>query len=70
MHVKHITNTHILLCVCLVFMQHRDLADLERVLNESQGSRSRFIVSDGVFSMDGTVAPLRDILALADKYNV
>ena len=60
------------LCLALshTLLQHRDLADLERVLQEAQGARARLIVSDGVFSMDGTVAPLKQIVALADKFNV
>eukprot|EP00048_Salpingoeca_helianthica_P016298 m.231546 g.231546 ORF g.231546 m.231546 type:complete len:397 (-) comp18401_c0_seq1:69-1259(-) len=49
--------------------KHRDIVDLERCLGEAQAARARLIVTDGVFSMDGTVAPLPKILALADKYN-
>ncbi|NRA96372.1 MAG: glycine C-acetyltransferase [Planctomycetes bacterium] len=45
-----------------------DMADLERCLREAQGARSRLIATDGVFSMDGYVAPLPDICELADKY--
>jgi len=48
--------------------QNRDLNDLERCLRESQGARSRLIVTDGVFSMDGTLAPLRGICDLAERY--
>ena len=43
------------------------MADLEQGLKEAQGSRLRLIVTDGVFSMDGSLAPLPDICALADK---
>ena len=46
-----------------------DMADLERVLIEAQGQRHRIIVTDGVFSMDGNVAPLDKIYELANKYN-
>ncbi|MGL4412494.1 MAG: glycine C-acetyltransferase [Bacteroidales bacterium] len=46
-----------------------DMADLERVLIESQAQRFRIIVTDGVFSMDGNVAPMDKICALAEKYN-
>jgi glycine C-acetyltransferase len=46
-----------------------DLRDLERCLKESAGSRFKLIATDGVFSMDGSLAPLPDICALADKYN-
>ena len=45
------------------------LADLERCLQESQSSRRRVIVTDGVFSMDGFIAKLDEICDLADKYN-
>ena len=45
------------------------MADLERMLAESQDCRSRLIVTDGVFSMDGNVCPLPDIKRLADKYD-
>lgn len=46
-----------------------DMLDLERQLIESQAQRFRLIVTDGVFSMDGNVAPLDEIYALAEKYN-
>lgn len=46
-----------------------DMADLERCLQESQAQRHRVIATDGVFSMDGNVAPLDQICALAEKYN-
>lgn len=46
-----------------------DMADLERILQETQNLRYRCIVTDGVFSMDGDVAPLKEICDLADKYN-
>src|SRR5262249_52396716 len=48
--------------------EHADLADLEARLKEAQSSRFRLIVTDGVFSMDGDVAPLPEIAALADRY--
>jgi glycine C-acetyltransferase len=47
---------------------NRDMAELEARLQESQDCRTRLIVTDGVFSMDGTVAPLPEICALAEKY--
>jgi len=47
---------------------HNDMADLETQLNAARGSRHRIIVSDGVFSMDGTIAQLDKICALADRY--
>jgi glycine C-acetyltransferase len=46
-----------------------DMADLERELIEAQGQRHRIIVTDGVFSMDGNVAPMDKICDLADKYD-
>ena len=47
---------------------NRDMAELEARLQESQDCRTRLIITDGVFSMDGTVAPLPEICALADRY--
>eukprot|EP00095_Tigriopus_kingsejongensis_P010848 maker-scaffold1333_size47127-snap-gene-0.9 protein:Tk10848 transcript:maker-scaffold1333_size47127-snap-gene-0.9-mRNA-1 annotation:"2-amino-3-ketobutyrate coenzyme a mitochondrial" len=47
---------------------HKDMKDLEAKLAESQDARTRLIATDGVFSMDGNVAPLRQICDLADKY--
>jgi glycine C-acetyltransferase len=46
-----------------------DMADLEEQLKAAQGCRFKMIVTDGVFSMDGFVAPLDKICDLADKYN-
>lgn len=48
--------------------QHNDMADLEVQLQAAQGKRHKIIVTDGVFSMDGTVAQLNKICDLADKY--
>lgn len=45
------------------------MADLENKLQESKSARLRLIASDGVFSMDGTVAPLPNIIELAEKYD-
>lgn len=47
---------------------HNDMADLEACLQKSQSCRTRVIVTDGVFSMDGTIAQLDKICDLADKY--
>lgn len=48
---------------------HDDMADLEEKLKETQHLRHRIIVTDGSFSMDGTIAQLDKICDLADKYN-
>ena len=45
------------------------MSDLETKLKESQHLRSRIIVTDGSFSMDGTIAQLDKICELADKYD-
>ncbi len=49
--------------------KHNDMADLEEQLKATQKNRSRIIVTDGAFSMDGTIAQLDAIVALAEKYN-
>jgi glycine C-acetyltransferase len=47
---------------------NRDLAELEQHLKDTQDCRTRMIATDGVFSMDGSIAPLKEICDLADKY--
>jgi len=49
--------------------KHNNMQDLEEKLMATQKNRSRIIVTDGVFSMDGTIAQLDKIVALAEKYN-
>lgn len=49
--------------------QHVNMSDLEKVLRKSMNYRMRLIVTDGVFSMDGNIAPLPDIVELAEKYD-
>jgi glycine C-acetyltransferase len=49
--------------------KHNDMADLETKLKEASGARSRIVVTDGSFSMDGTIAKLDEICALAEKYD-
>ena len=47
---------------------HADMAALERALNDTRGARTRLIATDGVFSMDGDVAPLAEICDLAERH--
>jgi glycine C-acetyltransferase len=49
--------------------KHSDMNDLEEQLKKAQNQRFRIIVTDGVFSMDGDIAKMDEICALADKYN-
>ena len=59
------------LCKAMRFRyQHNDMADLEKQLQEAdaRGARQKVIVTDGVFSMDGTIAQLDKICDLADQY--
>lgn len=50
--------------------KHADMADLERILQETDGKyKTRLIITDGVFSMDGDLAPLPQIVELAEKYS-
>lgn len=49
--------------------KNADMADLERCLKEAQDCRFRIIATDGVFSMDGNVAPMDKICELAEKYD-
>ncbi len=49
--------------------RNRDMADLEEQLQAARGARRRLIATDGVFSMDGYVAPLADICDLAEKHD-
>ena len=48
---------------------HKDMKALEAILKESSPARRRMIVTDGVFSMDGDVAPLPEIVSLAERYD-
>jgi glycine C-acetyltransferase len=48
---------------------HNDMADLERCLQEASAARFKIVFSDGVFSMDGTIAHLNRMRALCDQYD-
>jgi glycine C-acetyltransferase len=49
--------------------KHSDMAELENCLKESQSLKYRMVVTDGVFSMDGDLAKLSEIVALCEKYD-
>lgn len=49
--------------------KHADLEDLEKALQETQSARVRLVITDGVFSMDGDIAPLPEIVELCEKYD-
>ena len=49
--------------------RNRDMGDLEEQLKAASGARRRLIATDGVFSMDGYLAPLKEICDLAERYN-
>ena len=48
---------------------HADMGDLRNKLEEASGARCRLIATDGVFSMDGDIAPLDEIVALAERFD-
>ena len=48
--------------------KHTDMNDLEAKLKEAQSARTKLVITDGVFSMDGDIAPLPDITDLAERY--
>lgn len=49
--------------------RHRDMDHLEALLKQSTGVKRKLIVTDGVFSMDGDLAPLPEIVSLAERYD-
>jgi glycine C-acetyltransferase len=58
------------LCKAQRYRYHnRDMADLEQQLQAASSARRKLICTDGVFSMDGYVAPLKEICDLAERYN-
>ena len=48
---------------------HKDMEALEKILKNTQGFEKRLIITDGVFSMDGDIAPMPSIVELAEKYD-
>jgi glycine C-acetyltransferase len=66
-HASIIDGTRLCKAQRLIF-GHADMADLEARLKEASAARIRMIVTDGVFSMDGDIAKLPEICALAEKY--
>jgi len=55
----------------IIRFAHANPADLERVIKESEGTyRRALIISDGVFSMDGDIAPLDKLVEVANRYNI
>ena len=54
----------------IVAYEHNDIADLRRKIAETTEYQRRLIVSDGVFSMDGDIAPLPELVAVADEHNI
>ncbi len=67
-HASLIDGTRLCKAKRLIY-NHNDMKDLEDILDKTSGSRSRVIVTDGVFSMDGTIAQLHKICRLAKKYD-
>jgi 8-amino-7-oxononanoate synthase len=53
-----------------VIYRHRDVNHLERKLKKERAKGKRFIVTESIFSMDGDIAPLKDIFQLKEKYGV
>lgn len=53
-----------------VIYKHRDVNDLEKKIRRNRGRGRKFIVTESIFSMDGDIAPLRDIFELKKKYDV
>ncbi|MEK6916355.1 MAG: aminotransferase class I/II-fold pyridoxal phosphate-dependent enzyme [Nanoarchaeota archaeon] len=49
--------------------KHKDVNELEAVLKKSKDYKTKLVITDGVFSMDGDIAPLKEIVEVAEKYN-
>src|SRR5690606_13145367 len=54
---------------CKMIYRHKDMNDLEDKLRATVDAKRRLIVTDAVFSMDGTVAPIPEIMDLAQRWN-
>jgi len=67
-HASIIDGIRLCKAKCLRYA-NRDMEDLERQLGDSQDARFRMVVTDGVFSMDGYMAPLAEICDLAEKHD-
>lgn len=66
-HASIIDGTRLCKAARKIF-RHKDMNDLRRVLEEARGAQKVMVVTDGVFSMDGDIAPLAEIVALAEEY--
>ncbi|MCX5817545.1 MAG: 8-amino-7-oxononanoate synthase [Proteobacteria bacterium] len=53
-----------------VIYKHRDVNDLEKKIRRDRGRGRKFIITESIFSMDGDIAPLRDVFELKKKYDV
>lgn len=53
-----------------VIYKHRDVNDLEKKIKKNRGTGRKFIITESIFSMDGDIAPLRDIFELKKRYDV
>lgn len=67
-HASIIEGTRLAWAKTLKF-KHNDMEDLERILKKTEKDKIALIVVDGIFSMEGDIAPLDKITTLADKYN-
>jgi len=68
-HASIIDACRIMKKVPQVVFRHKDMGHLEELLKAHPNARRKLIVTDGVFSMDGDIAPLPEIVALAESYN-
>lgn len=68
-HACIIDGMRLLRDVDKVIYPHSDMAALEAALQKTQSARRRLVITDGVFSMDGDLAKLPEIVALAEQYN-